>query len=98
MKHLQARLSYLQIWKKDAKLPTTFEECKPWFISLAGRLSPENLHCDGEASAADVKRSMRAIRGEWKELEKIAGCKVSESDAEQMMIDDVIAERNRRNA
>jgi len=40
------------------------------FVSLACQLSPENLTCDGEASEAFINQKLRAIRKEWKALEK----------------------------
>lgn len=50
------------------------------FSDLACRLSPENLHEDGEISQAQANRKYRQIMKEWKELEKQAGRKVAESE------------------
>ena len=60
------------------------EEVFDAFSSLACRLSPENLYCDGEATDACVMRELRAIKKEWKALEKRAGCKVTEDDIWQI--------------
>ncbi len=56
------------------------DELKRAFTSLACRLSPENLACDGECSRRDVQRRRRAILREWAALEKKAGRTVSESE------------------
>jgi hypothetical protein len=56
-------------------------EIKQEFASLAGQLSPENLHWDGERSASEVRKARAAINLRWRELEAQAGRKVSESDA-----------------
>jgi len=40
------------------------------FWNLEGRLSPENLCCDGECSKAQVRQRERAIWKEWRALEK----------------------------
>ena len=50
------------------------------FKNLSCRLSPENLHCDGEISIAQAKARYNQIKREWKALEKKAGRKVSESE------------------
>ena len=56
-------------------------EIKRQFVSLAGQLSPENLHCDGEISAAQARKKGRDLMRQWRELEAQAGVKVSESEA-----------------
>ena len=50
------------------------------FSALSGRLSPENLCCDGELSKTEVKRRLAQINREWKALEKIIGRKMSEDE------------------
>jgi len=50
------------------------------FEDLACRLSPENLHCDGEITRAQAQVRYNQIMREWKALEKKAGRKVSESE------------------
>lgn len=50
------------------------------FLNLSGRLSPENLCCDGECSRAEVSRRYAAIMREWHKLEKTIGFSVSEDD------------------
>jgi len=54
---------------------------KEAFRRLADRLSPENLHRDGEATASEALRDERQCRKEWKALELLAGRKVSEEEA-----------------
>ena len=72
---LEEMLRFKKMWNKDAKLPTDEASCAYWFEDLEGQLSPEILHCDGEASAAQVKVKLAQIKKAWKELEKIQGKK-----------------------
>jgi hypothetical protein len=53
---------------------------KDRFRSLACRLSPENLSCDGEISRTEVGRRLREIHSEWKALESKVGRPVSEDE------------------
>jgi hypothetical protein len=80
--YLAKKLQWKQIFDKTAKLPETEEEVMNWLGDLTGELSPENLSCDGEISRSGMQAKLRAIRGEWKQLEKILGRKVSEGEAE----------------
>lgn len=50
------------------------------FSDLSCRLSPENLHCDGEITRAQAQVRYNQIMREWKALEKKAGRKVSENE------------------
>ena len=43
------------------------------FDLLAGDLSPENLHCDGEISNAAARKKATAFNTAWKQLETIIG-------------------------
>jgi hypothetical protein len=43
------------------------------FDLLAGDLSPENLHCDGEISRAAARAKARKLNTAWKQLEAIIG-------------------------
>jgi hypothetical protein len=69
----------------DAVKPVTktglTEEAKQEFLNLAGRLSPENLHCDGEISRAQANKRRAQINREWRDLEAQVGRKVSEDEA-----------------
>lgn len=56
------------------------------FMNLAGRLSPENLHCDGEISNTEARRRERVIRAEWRALEKTLGRKVSEDEVWRLFL------------
>ena len=63
------------------------------FENLASRLSPENLHCDGEISRAQAMVRFRQIKREWKALEKLAGEKVTQEQAENWMVENWRAEK-----
>lgn len=51
------------------------------FVGLAGALSPENLHSDGEASQEQVQKRLKSINTSWEKLEKEIGYTVTEEDA-----------------
>ena len=55
-------------------------DTKREFSNLACRLSPENLHCDGEVSLAEAKRRRAQIMREWRALETSVGRKVTEDE------------------
>lgn len=59
-------------------MPTNREECEPLFETLEGKLSPENLACDGEASPAHVRKEGKRLRAVWAKLETIRGSKREE--------------------
>ena len=50
------------------------------FLDLACQRSPENLTCDGEASADEVAAASVRIDLEWKALETRAGRQVTENE------------------
>jgi len=50
------------------------------FIRISNELSPENLMCDGERSAAAARRVAKALKARWAALEREAGRKVSEDE------------------
>ena len=56
---------------------------KQKFVALICRLSPENLHCDGEITPAQAQQRYRAIMAEWRTLEKQVGREVSEEEIER---------------
>lgn len=39
--------------------------------SISCGLSPENLHCDGEASPAQVRAKSKMLNAAWKELSEL---------------------------
>jgi hypothetical protein len=84
--YLAEKLAWKKIFDKDAKLPETEDEYMNWFASLSGELSPENLSCDGELNRTQINAKLRKIRGEWKQLEKRFGRKVTEDEAESHMM------------
>jgi hypothetical protein len=55
-------------------------EIKREFGNLANALSPENLHCDGEITAAQARKKHARIMMEWRALEARVGRKVDESE------------------
>jgi len=50
------------------------------FLTLCSQLSPENLTCDGELSASQVRVRVARINKEWKSLEAQLGRKVTEDE------------------
>ena len=64
---------------------------KSRFVDIAGELSPENLHCDGERPAAEAARIGRLLKKEWAKLEAQIGYQVSE----QMVYEDFLPEVRR---
>lgn len=50
------------------------------FEVLANRLSPENLHCDGEATMQEAEAEERRCNKQWAALEKELGRKVTEEE------------------
>ena len=59
----------------------TNDEIMSDFIRLASALSPENLHCDGEASPQQVKNKLKSINASWDNLEEEIGYTVTEEEA-----------------
>ena len=58
----------------------TEKEIMADFGDLCSRLSPENLHCDGEISPAQAQNKYVKLMAIWRKLEKEIGRKVSESE------------------
>ena len=56
------------------------------FLDLCGQLSPENLTCDGECSASQVRTRLAQIKKQWKALEVQVGHKVTEDEIWNMYI------------
>lgn len=77
MDYLELKLNFHKIFNKEAKLPETPQECIPWFKELSADLSPENLACDGELSANQVKIKKANLMKAWRRLEEIYGKKVN---------------------
>ena len=53
---------------------------KQKFVKLVFASEPENLCCDGEASRTAIRRTLAAIRRDWKACEKEIGRTVSEDE------------------
>lgn len=66
------------------------------FVSMSGNLSPENLCCDGEISAAAAERRRKAIMREWRALEAKVGQKVTEDEAWRFLDEVKAHERQQR--
>ncbi len=98
MSYLQQKVKLAQLFDKTTTLPATPEECRSWFIGLAGDLSPENLSCDGELSRHQMRTKACQIKQAWTELEAIFGRKVTLDEAENWMIEDYRRERAKRKA
>lgn len=60
----------------------------PKFLSLYGRMSPENLHCDGEISRAEAASRYRQITREWSALVKQIEIPVGVEDIESIICAD----------
>ena len=80
--YMDMRLQRRKIFEKDAKMPETQDELMDSLDHLCAELSPENLSCDGELSRTAITQRLRAIKGEWREIEKKLGRKVSEEEVE----------------
>ena len=80
--YMEQRLARRRIFEKDAKMPETEDELMDALDHLTAELSPENLSCDGELSRTAINQKLRVIRGEWREIEKKIGRKVSEDEVE----------------
>ena len=61
--------------------PPSVDECRGLFASICIKLSPENLHCDGEISNAEARVKAVALNKAWDELEVIFGRRVDEAEA-----------------
>jgi len=85
--HMARRLQYRRVFDKTAKIPVTESECLDWLEMITSDLSPENLHCDGEISRTAAMAKGRALRAEWREVQKILGYKISEHDVEMRSIE-----------
>lgn len=56
--------------KADMTFPLTQQDVDDLARTLDGKLSPENLHCDGEISAAEANRKYRFYAQVYRELEQ----------------------------
>jgi hypothetical protein len=76
-KYLEQKIAFAKLFNKEEKLPETEAEILRMLDSLGCDLSPENLHCDGEISAAQARRKYKDIMEAWRYLENKLGRKVS---------------------
>ncbi len=56
------------------------------FLALANAMSPENLTSDGEATMTQVSQRRKTLMGQWQQLEKTVGRKVSEDEVYQQFL------------
>jgi len=56
------------------------------FLLLANALSPENLTSDGEATMTQVSQRRKTLMGQWQQLEKTVGRKVTEDEVYQQFL------------
>ena len=74
MKNLEAYVEHKSKWNAlfgDAPMtfPLTQNNVNSLAQSISSELSPENLHCDGEASASHVRGTLRMLNVVQKELD-----------------------------
>ena len=56
------------------------------FLRLANAMSPENLTSDGEATMTQVSQRRKTLMGQWQQLEKTVGRKVTEDEDSQQFL------------
>ena len=56
------------------------------FLALANAMSPENLTSDGEATMTQVSQRRKTLMGQWQQLEKTVGRKVTEDEVYQQFL------------
>jgi len=75
---------YDRIWRNfkeiypDDRYP--IETFKPLLKDLECRLSPENLHCDGEISQREAEFKHRCLMRHWESIEKKVGRAIFEDE------------------
>ena len=88
--YMEQRLAYRRIFDKTAKMPETEKEFMNALDILCGELEPENISCDGECSMTQIRARERAIRAEWREIERKMGRKVSYDQASDHWINRIM--------
>ena len=79
MKALQKFIDQENSWRgmfhgcEPLVVPTNAAEAEVLFEDLEAKLSPENLHCDGEISLAAARKKSRFFNEVWADLESIVG-------------------------
>ena len=74
MRNLQKFIDDQNMWGSffntpEIKFPLSQVQVNDLANSLDAKLSPENLHCDGEISAAEANRKYNFYAKDYKELE-----------------------------
>lgn len=69
--YIEKENSWNRIWNPNAKPLTldTFEDRQKIASNISSGLSPENLHCDGEASKEHVHAQYKSLTAVARELE-----------------------------
>ena len=75
MKNLEAYVEHKNRWnaifgKTAMTFPLSQSNADDLMNSIASELSPENLHCDGEASPAHVRSKLAQLNTVQRELEQ----------------------------
>ena len=75
MRNLQKFIDDQNVWGSffntpEIKFPLSQTQVDDLAKSLDAKLSPENLHCDGEISAAEANRKYNFYAKVYKELEQ----------------------------
>ena len=77
----QVGKTLVEVFAAEAAAKAAEPELMQKIADVYGNLSPENLTCDGECSAAEVRIRRSRFNRELKDLFKRLGRKVSESEA-----------------
>ena len=78
MKNLEAYCAQKNIWRKFSNKPQldcynlSQGDVTELAHSIDGDMSPENLYCDGEISAAQARRNAKQLRQAFAELQQVA--------------------------
>ena len=62
------------------------------FENLLFRLEPEVLHCDGEATRAEVNAKIREINRQWKKVQAMYGTSITIEEMEDIQLAELRAE------
>jgi hypothetical protein len=65
---------------KGDTVTTLSPETQKAFENMCFALEPENLYSDGEASPSEVKKRLKALKTQWKALEKTVGRTVTQEE------------------
>ena len=72
MKYFENTIRFAKIFNQNLEMPNK-SNVQDWINRVEGELSPENLHCDGEASRSQVAKKSRELKAAMNYLLKIKG-------------------------